>query len=1298
MNTDCPKPPSIEVEINDPNRARAPLTFIGKAVEALINHRWMMLGVMAIMVWMGLRFSPFEQDWGVERDPIAVDAIPDIGENQQVVQILWMGRSPQDIDDQITFPLSSTLTSVPGVKTVRSTSMLGMALIYVIFEEDVEFYWSRARIQESISSLPPGLLPDGASLTLGPDATALGQIYFYTLEGRSPDGQPAGGWNLQELRSIQDWQVRYGLREVSGVSEVASVGGHTQQLVVEPDTLELRARGIDIHELYAAVQNASAEVGASVTEISGVEYIIRGEGFARSVGDIESAVITVNDGVPVLIRDVARVSFQPSDRLGLLDKGGAEAVGGIVVARYGANPMQTLQGVHRAVEELNRSLPTKTLADGTLSQVQIVPYLDRSELIQATIGTLESSLQESILITIVVVLVLMGHLRSSLLISSLLPLAVLWCFVVMKWIGVTANVVALSGIAIAIGTMVDLGIVATENIVERVKQAARDIPLRRVIAHATSEIAGPTLTALMTTVLSFLPVFFLEGAEGKLFAPLAFTKTWALLLSYFIAMTVIPVGAWFLLRQRMEAPRVVIGLNAALVVVGLYVTFVHSVLVGTLLIGLAGLRILAVSALAVGRSPRVSSVIHQTLSWAVALVGLVLLAESWMPLGAGAGSFPNIALTLGLLGGVLLGLRVFEVYYPALLRTVLIHKGKFSIVPISIVLFGLVAWQGIPRLTSKLPSGLRESALVTALSGVFPGLGREFMPTLDEGAFLYMPTTAPHASVEEIRRITALLDQRLERIPEIESAVSKVGRADTALDPAPLSMLETVITYRSEYREDANGRRMTFAVDREGHFIRNAQGALVEDPNGKPFRQWRDSIRTTDDIWNEIVHAGDIPGLTGAPMLQPISARVVMLHSGIRASMALRLRGQNLNDLFHAAQILESEIREHPMVSRESVVADRTSGRPYLVVRPDRERMAVEGITMAAIQGALESGVGGMQAATLFEGRERYAISVRLPRDSRQSVEAIQALPLKTASGALLPLGWFASVEFELGPMMITAENGQMVTWVMFGGAQGHAEVDIVESLRDHLEKRIHDGSVVLPSGVRFDFVGTYESAMRANARLAILIPIAIFIVFLVLQLQLKSPVVTLMVFSGVVVAAGGGMTGLWVYNQADGKSLEVFGYNLLEVFQIVHTNLSVAVWVGFIALAGITTDDGVVMASWLQDRFREVVPKTREQVRALVLEVGQRRIRPCLMTTATTILALLPIMTSKGTGSDVMIPMAIPAFGGMLFEVISLFIVPVLYSAWQESKIPPSDPSESIQRIPSLETDTASFPTESKA
>lgn len=1247
-----------------------PRTFMGRLIEGVIHQRLAVLVLATLLTCIGLAVAPFDVPSPLPKNAVAVDAIPDIGENQQIIHIQWPGRSPKDIDDQLTYPISSALMGVAGVSTIRSSSMLGSSSIYVIFDEHVEYYWSRTRLQEALTRLSSDAsLPPDASLALGPDATALGQIYWYTLEGQDEDGKPAGSWDLHTLRSLQDYRVRYALQELPGVAEVAAIGGHVKALVVEPDVARLRAYGIGLPTLLSAVEAASAEVGGGTMERHGAEYILRSEGFARSIEDIEQAWVPNDAGAPLRIDDLARVSYQPRDRDGFLDKNGREAVGGIVIARHGSNPMEVAQQIHRAVDDLNASLPFETLPDGRRARVQIVPYLDRATLVDATIATLEDSLSQSILITIVVVLLMMGHLRSSMLISSLLPLAVLWTFVVMKIANVSANVVALAGIAIAIGTMVDLGIVLTENVVERVRTAKPGIPLRVIIAEATAEVSAPLATALATTALSFLPVFFLEGAEGKLFGPLAFTKTWALVLSFVIAMLILPLAAWYLLDKRWDSLRLRAVVQGIVALASVYLIVRGSALLGGLFLALAAAGLFS-AALDMREHPYAKHA-RTGVTVALAVSAILLLGTAWAPLGHGAGTLANGVFTLVVVGGLLGTFRAFERAYPRLLQFFLRKKSLFLAAPVAVVCFGLLAWQGAPRIAAPLPAAVQQSAPVRWLGHVLPGFGREFMPNLDEGAFLYMPTTAPHASIGEIQRISALLTTRLEAIPEVATAVTKAGRASTALDPAPLSMLETVINYRPEFIEDSEGRRRTFAVARDGSFRRDAAGDLIPDDRGRPFRQWRDHIRSADDIWNEVVHAADIPGLTGAPLLQPISARVVMLQSGIRASTAIRVRGADLDAIYEAARLLEARLREHPKIQRQSVVADRTAGRPYIVIRPQRDAMADAGITMADLQRSVESALAGTQVATLYEGRERYAISVRLPRDDRGSVEAIEALPLQVASGAVLRLGELATITYELGPMMTNAENGRLVTWVMFGGQAGVAEVDLVEQLQRDLQADIDSGLLTLPAGVSFDFVGSYANAQRATARLAVLIPMAILIIFVLLHMQLRSVVVTLIVFSGVVVAGAGGMTWMWIYNQANHAEFQLAGINFLDIFHIVPTQLSVAVWVGFIALCGIATDDGVVIASWLQTAHRERPAATVSALHAQVLDVGKRRIRACLMTTATTILALLPVLTSSGTGADVMIPMAIPLFGGMLFALMTLFVVPVLYTAWRERTLP---------------------------
>ncbi|MGB0258803.1 MAG: efflux RND transporter permease subunit, partial [Coraliomargarita sp.] len=516
----------------------------------LENKLVVVLFTILLLLW-GFMVAPF--DWESDilpRDPVPVDAIPDIGENQQIVFTEWMGRSPQDIEDQITYPLTTALLGLPEVKTIRSYSMFGFSSIYVIFKDDAEFYWARSRILEKLNSLPSGTLPQGVSPQLGPDATALGQVYWYTLEGMSPDGKPTGGWDLHELRSTQDWYVRYALQGVDGVAEVASIGGFVKEYQINVDPDALRSYGITLHEVFDAVRGSNLDVGARTIEINAVEYVVRGLGFIENLDDLRKTVITQRDNVPITLEQIAEVEFGPALRRGALDKAGAEAVGGVVVTRYGENPLEVIKRVKEKIEAISPGLPKKTLEDGTVSQVEIVPFYDRTGLIYETLGTLENAVRQQILVTIIVVIVMVLHLRSASLISGVLPLAVLFSFIGMKLFGVDANVVALSGIAIAIGTIVDMGVVLVENILKHIDEAPPEENRLEVVYRACSEVGGAVTTAVLTTIISFLPVFTMEAAEGKLFQPLAYTKTFALIGSIVVALTVIPpLAHWVLARK-----------------------------------------------------------------------------------------------------------------------------------------------------------------------------------------------------------------------------------------------------------------------------------------------------------------------------------------------------------------------------------------------------------------------------------------------------------------------------------------------------------------------------------------------------------------------------------------------------------------------------------------------------------------------------------------------------------------------------------------------------------------------------
>src|SRR6056297_1072974 len=527
------------------------MTMLNKGIKFLIENKIVAILLLILFVSWGIVTAPFNWETGfLPTDPVAVDAIPDIGENQQIVFTKWPGRSPQDIEDQITYPLTTSLLGIPGVKTIRSSSMFGFSSIYIIFEEDVEFYWSRSRILEKLNSLPNNVLPDGVNPALGPDATALGQIFWYTLEGRDKDGNVTGGWDLQELRSIQDYYVKYGLSSASGVSEVASIGGYVQEYQVDIDPEKMRQYNVSMGDVVKAVKQSNQDIGAQTLEINQAEYLVRGLGYVKSIADIENAVVDSENFTSIRIKDVANVHLGPATRRGILDKEGAEVVGGVVVARYGANPLEVINNVKAQIAEISSGLPTKTLSDGRISQVTIVPFYDRTELIQETLGTLNEALTLEILITILVIIITVFNLRASVLISGLLPVAVLMVFIAMKLFGVDANIVALSGIAIAIGTMVDVGVILSENIIRHLDEDDGAQSINTVVYNATAEVSGAIVTAVMTTIISFIPVFTMIGAEGKLFRPLAFTKTMALTASIIVALFLIPPFAAFLFRKK----------------------------------------------------------------------------------------------------------------------------------------------------------------------------------------------------------------------------------------------------------------------------------------------------------------------------------------------------------------------------------------------------------------------------------------------------------------------------------------------------------------------------------------------------------------------------------------------------------------------------------------------------------------------------------------------------------------------------------------------------------------------------
>ena len=1125
-------------------------------------------------------------------------------------------------------------------------------------------------------------------------------------------------------------------------------------------------------DVMNAVRKSNLDIGAETIELNNVEYIIRGLGYAKNLDDLELSVVTVRNNIPVRIKDVAHVAFGPATRRGGLDKAGSEAVGAVVVARYGSNPMDVIGNVKNKIKELEAGLPQKTLPDGSISKVTIVPFYDRTGLIMETIGTLESALSHEILISIIVIIVLVMNLRASLIVAGLLPIGVLMTFILMRAFGIEANIVALSGIAIAIGVMVDIGIVDVENILRHLEmpenKGIRGKQLMSVIYNATTEVRDAVVTSIATTIVSFLPVFAMQAAEGKLFHPLAFTKTFALISAFLLGIIVLPTLTHIFFNISFDTKKIRKIWNGCLIIAGVLFVIIWHVWPALALIAVG------INNLQDYRWPEHRKEFPNYINIAITvLVATWYLTIEWLPLGAHNSTFSNFIFVSGIIVVILAALMSMVHFYEGIMRWALEHKWKFLIIPAVTLLFGLMAWQGFDNTFGFIASGaekagwksFRQTAFWQAPSKLFPGTGKEFMPSLNEGSFLLMPTSMPHSSIQKNLEYIETLDKRLSVIPEVEIAVGKWGRVNSALDPAPVQMFENTISYRPEYILDENGQRQKFKVDKNGDFVLNLaeikntieinrnkveingnivetnrnkveingnkieknrntveingntvekngntidinsveevryekekeifhflvhgkwikaekpytdismyfnlfqsiskhiNGYLISDSNGEYFRQWRPEIKRPNDIWNEIVKVTNIPGLTSAPKLQPIEARLVMLSTGMRAPMGLKVFGPDLESIEKAGLQLEQALKEVPSIKASAVFYDRAVGAPYLEIKLKREEMARYGMTVNDVQEILQVAVGGMALSSSVEGRERFPIRVRYARELRDNPDDIKRILIPAMNGVQIPLSEIADIDYTRGAQMIRSENTFLNGYVIFDKNEGIAEVDVVDQATKILQQKLSSGALVLPAGVSYKFAGNYEHQIRATKRLAIVIPISLLLILLLLYFQFRTVTASLIHFSGVFVAFAGGFIMLWLYGQGWFLNFSIEGINLRDLFQMHTINLSVAVWVGFIALFGIATNDGVIMGTYIHQVFEQRHPATVHDVREAVVSAGLKRVRPAMMTTAVAVIALLPVLSSNGKGSDIMIPMAIPMFGGMVIQVMTVFVVPM--------------------------------------
>ncbi|MDD5070296.1 MAG: CusA/CzcA family heavy metal efflux RND transporter [Candidatus Omnitrophica bacterium] len=1042
---------------------------ISKIIESCLKNRFLVVAVFSAIVVLGVS----------SMTKIPVDAIPDIGELQVIVYADWPGRSPQDVEDQVIYPLTAGLMGTPKVKVVRSSAGFGFGMVSMIFKEGTDYYWARTRVLERLDSAKKDV-PNDVTVSLGPDATALGQILWYTVEGE--------GYALDELRSIQDWFVRYQLTSVQGVSEVASVGGYVKQYQVDTDPNKLFAYDVSLLHLMQAIKLSNIDVGAKVFEEGGLEYIVRGVGFIKTIEDIENIVVGVNDGTPVTIKDIGRVSLGADFRRGALDKEGREVTGGVVVMRYGENPLAVIKRIKEKITEISVGLP---------EGVKIVPFYDRTGLINRSIYTLKSALVQEIIITVFVVLVFLLHFWGSVVISLVLPIGVLIAFILMHFFGVNANIMSLGGIAIAIGVMVDSGCVIVENIysklAEKTDRISKEERLETCLA-AAKEVGRPVLFALLTTIVSFVPVFVLTGQAGKLFHPLAYTKTFAMAGAAIIALTLLPTLCYFLLRGRIRPVE----------------------------------------------ENKVACFLRRN--------------------------------------------------YKPLLDWSLIHKRIIIVMAVIVLAVGLF-------LGSKIK--------------------QEFMPALNEGDLLFMPVLLPGASLTQVMEVMQKQDIIIkEKFPEVERVVGKLGRAETATDPAPVTMIETIISLKE-----------------------------------KKF--WRPGM-TRDKLIKEIQEQTKMPGVSPI-MTQPIRNRIDMLATGIQTPVGIKVFGPDLKVIERIGIELEGIVSE--VEGAVSPYAERVGGRPYFEMEVDREQAARYGIHVQDIQDLIMWGIGGMNITQVVQGRQRYPVRLRYLRELRDNEEALKRILVPTRwpwrngpKPAQIPLAQLVKFKKVPGPAMILSENTVPYARVFIGVDQSKVGlVGFVDRAKEKVEENIKSGKLNIPPGYFISWSGQFEAEMESRKKLVPSMALALIVILVLLYIAFKNASVV-----GILAAV---------------LPISLMGGVILMFF--LNFRFSTAVWVGFIALFGVATDNAVVLLSTMEDFFKRRIPKTVSDLRCVVVAAALQRVRPALMTTTTTIIALMPVMFSTGSGSEIMRPMAAPTVGGLFTATLAnLVLVPVLYAWFKERQL----------------------------
>ncbi|RWX55158.1 efflux RND transporter permease subunit [Photobacterium chitinilyticum] len=1034
---------------------------IGSIIRWSIKNRILVLIATVFLVAAGL--------YSVKKTP--VDAIPDLSDVQVIIKTSYPGQAPQVVEDQVTYPLTTAMLAVPGAETVRGYSFFGDSYVYIIFNDNTDMYWARSRVLEYLSQVAPNL-PSSAKPTLGPDATGVGWIYSYVLTDKT------GQHDLSELTSLQDWFLKYELQTVDGVSEIATVGGMVKQYQVQIDPAKLRAYDLTLQQINMAIQAGNQEAGASVVEVAEAEHMVRATGYVSDVEDLKNLPLKVTaKGTPLLLGDIADINLGPQMRRGISELNGeGEAVGGVIVMRFGENAREVIESVKAKLADLQRSLP---------EGVEIVPTYDRSSLIDRAVENLYEKLLEEFIVVAVVCALFLFHFRSSLVVMISLPIGILSAFIVMHWQGINANIMSLGGIAIAIGAMVDGAIVMIENVHKHIERTPLTDKNRwQVIGKAAEEVGTPLFFSLIIITLSFVPVFALEGQEGKMFSPLAFTKTYAMAASAGLAITLVPVLMGYFIRGK-------------------------------------------------------------------------ILPE---------------------------------------------HKN-----PVNRAVVGL--YRPLLNLSTRFPKTIIVIAIALMASAYYPmqKMGSEFIPPLDEGDLMYMPTTYPGISIGKARELLQQTDKLIKTIPEVKTVWGKIGRANTATDPAPLTMIETIIQF-------------------------------------KPHEEWREGV-TKGSLRRELDQLIQFPGLTNA-WVMPIKTRIDMLATGIKTPIGIKIAGPELKQIEDIGTQLETLLKD--VQGTASVYAERVAGGRYITMEIKRREAARYGLSIKDIQQVISTAIGGMNVGESIEGLERYPINVRYPQSYRDSLVKLQNLPLVTPNGARIALADVADVRFEDGPPMIKTENARPNGWVFIdidGRDLGSYVKDAQQKVAQHLN---------LPAGYSLIWSGQYEYMERAKARLIVVVPATIAIIMMLLYMSFRRAGEVLMIMGTLPLAMVGG---LWL--------MEILGYNF-----------SIAVGVGFIALAGVAVEIGVIMLVYLNQawKFRQLEaehlnkPLTKADLADAIKEGAGLRVRPVMMTVATVVIGLIPIMYGSGTGSEVMQRIAAPMIGGMVSALLlTLVVLPAVFKLWKE-------------------------------